>query len=276
MTIYGEFLFMENAVSGAVILMLTGKLCGCRKSAGAILAGSVMCGVYSFILFADIHWMIALMSKLVFSAAVVMVVFRPQNLRSLGKTAAIFYISSFLMGGITIALMYMTEVPGVAASGSLYLYGVRYLQIMTGILITAAAGSWLSAHLKEKACREAVMTDITIHIGEKSWELKAFVDTGNFLKDPVSGCPAVLISASAGRRILHDTGDESDARYCAIPYRSVGKKGVLHGMRPDRICIGEHAIRKVVLAFNEEDFAPWNGTHGYDVMLQQQLFEGRI
>ncbi len=286
MTVYGEFLFMENALSGAVILLLTGKLCGYKVEKGRrkystvpavyVVFGSIVCGIYAFILFADIHWAAALGSRLLFSAAVVAVVFRPSNVKAFGKTAAVFYIVSFLMGGITISLMYMTDLQGMTANGSIYFYGIRYLQIMAGILVSAAAGIWLADHLKEKMRKEAVMTDVSIHIGEHRWDLKAFVDTGNFLVEPVSGYPAVLVSAAAGKKIIKALGRGCGERCCVIPYRGVGRKGILYGLRPDGISVEGRRISKVVIALNEDDFAPWKGTDAYDVLLQQQLFEGRI
>lgn len=286
MIIYGEFLFLENAVSGAVILMLTGRLCGYRIKRGKhgsdkispliMTVGSIMCGAYAFVLFVNLHWAVALAGKLAFSAIVVQVVFRPATVKSFGRAVIAFYAVSFLMGGITIAIMYMTGAPGMSANGSLYLYGVKYLYIMVGILASAAIGTWLADNLKEKMHREAVITEIEIHIGEHEWDLKAFIDTGNFLKDPISGYPAVIVSASGERMILNELGDESESRCCVIPYRSVGRRGLLYGLRPDYIIVDGMELRKVVLAFSDDDFAPWNGTDEYDVLLQQQLLERGI
>lgn len=286
MIIYGEFLFLENAVSGAVILMLTGRLCGYRIKRGKrgsgkvspliMTVGSIMCGVYAFVLFVNLHWAVALAGKLAFSAIVVLTVFRPATTKSFGRAVIAFYAVSFLMGGITIAVMYMTGTPGMSANGSLYLYGVRYLHIMVGILVSAGIGIWLADSLKEKLHRETVITEIGIHIGEHGWKLKAFVDTGNFLRDPISGYPAVIVSASGERMILKELGEESESRCCVIPYRSVGRRGILYGLRPDYITVDGTELHKVVLAFSDDDFSPWHGTDEYDVLLQQRLLEGRI
>lgn len=279
MTIYGEFLFLENALSGAVILMLTGRLCGYRRdgrSAFRVTAGSIMCGAYAFILFVNMHWLVALLSKLAFSCAAVWLVFRPETRKSFLKTTAVFYIVSFLMGGITIAIMYMTGSPGMASNGSVYLYGINYLQIMTGIVITAVTGVWLAEHLKEKVHKETVMMEAEIHIGGHCWQVKALIDTGNFLSDPVSGYPAAVISSSVGRQILRSIGQESSKRCCLIPYRTIGKKGMMYGLRPDYVLAEGQELRKLVLAFSEEDFDPWKGSVNYDMLLNQHFFEGRI
>ena len=164
----------------------------------------------------------------------------------------------------------------MSANGSVYLYGISYLQIMTGVIVTAVSGIWLADHLKEKTHREAVMTETEIHIGVHRWKLKALIDTGNFLKDPVSGLPAAVISQSAGRMIIQEIGRESDSRYCLIPYRTIGEHGVLYGLRVDNVTAGDSDLGKMVIAFSEEDFDPWKGSVNYDMLLNQQIIEGRI
>lgn len=276
MTIYGEYLFLENAVSGAVILYLTEKLCGYRRSAVWLTIGSILCGVYSFIIFVPMNGFLSLVTKLGFSAALVLLVFRPSTRLGLVKTGITFYIVSFLMGGTTVALMYLTGMQGLSANGSVYVHQITYVQVMSGILVTGVLWVWLAEHLKEKIHREAVMAEVEIFIGENHWKARAFVDTGNFLADPVTGYPAILLSAGLGQKIMDTLQEEARLRSCIIPYQSVGKKGLLHGLRPDCIWIDGESLRQVVLAVSQENFRPWKGTESYEILLQQQLFEGRI
>ena len=66
MTVYGEVLFLENFITGWVILLLTGKLRGNSAGTMRVSVGAVMCGIYAFILFVPMHWMVALLSKMLF------------------------------------------------------------------------------------------------------------------------------------------------------------------------------------------------------------------
>lgn len=275
MTIYGEFLFMENALTGAVILIITGKLCGCGTGLRTA-AGSIMCGVYAFILLADLHWITSLISKLLFSAAVTGVSFGAGTVRLLLKRTAVFYIISFLMGGITIALMYMTGFSGMAANGSIYFHGIRYLQIAAGALVSLAAGIWFAGYVKERRHMEAVIMEAVLHAGSAELKLTALVDTGNSLKDPVTGYPAAVLSPEAGRILMDKLGDEAAERFCIIPFRTISGKGVMNGLRPDYIAADGKVICKSVVAFADCGFEPWKGTVKYDMLLNRQLFEGRI
>ena len=279
MTVYGEFLFLENALTGAVILVLTDRICGLPAGSGKYLritAGSIMCGVYAFILFADIHWFPALISKTVFSFAVTAVSFSVGTVRMLLKRTALFYIISFLMGGITIAVMYITGMPGMAANGSIYMYGIKYMQILAGVLVTLAAGLWLEGYIKGRRHMEAVIMEAVLHAGAVSMKVTALVDTGNSLKDPVSGFPAAVMSQTAGKILLDELGETAAERFCLIPFRTVSGNGMMQGLRPDHITAGGERIEKTVLAFAECDFEPWKGAVKYDMLLHRQIFEGRI
>jgi len=275
MTVYGEFLFLENAVSGAVILVLTGRLCGSRIKVMPVLLGSIACGAYAFILMVPLSSGASLLFKLLFSVAEVTAVFRPEAVKALVRLVSCFYIVSFLMGGITIALMYMTGIQGITANGSVYVHNVTYLNIVMGISVTCAAGIWLSDLLKDKILSGDVLTDIEICICGKSWTFRTFVDTGNFLTDPVTGYPAVLMHPGFSDEIKKLPYDEMCRRICILPFTSVGKKGVLQGMRPDYIKIEGRKVEEVVIAVSDTCFKPWKGIHRYQALIGQQLYEGR-
>lgn len=51
MVIYAEYLFLENALVGLVVLLLTKKFCGCFVSWNRLAVGRILCGFtpsYSF------------------------------------------------------------------------------------------------------------------------------------------------------------------------------------------------------------------------------------
>ena len=274
MVIYAELLFIENFITGWVILLLTGRLRGSNPKKWRVAAGSVMCGLYAFILFAPLHWLTALASKLLFSAAVVVTVFGKATWRSIIKTTATFYITSFLMGGVTIAMMYLLKIPGMTGNGSYVLKGATFLQIAAGVAATWYLGCWLSGLLREKITRNKVMRQVTIELAGRSWQLTALVDTGNSLKDPLTGWPVAVLSKAASEEIRKICDSEQFAKLSAIPYRTAGCAGIMFGLRPDCITVDGQKITEIILGFSERNFAPWRGTEKYDLLLHQQFLEG--
>lgn len=271
MTVYAEILFIENFITGAVILILTGKIRGIRAVKWRIAIGAVMCGIYAFILFVPLRWMAALVSKMLFSAAVVLAVFGISTWRGMLKTAGVFYIISFLMGGVTIALMYMMKIPGMTGNGSFMLKGTTFLQIAAGVSVTWYLGCWLTGLLREKMTKESVLRNAVIHIDDNTWEVKALIDTGNSLRDPATGYHVAVLSNSVGEQI-NQTWLKN--RLHVIPYKGIGGGGLLYGFRPDLLIVGDRQIDKIILAMSDDDFRPWNGTDKYDLLLHQQLLEG--
>lgn len=274
MTVYGELLFIENFIVGAMILILTGKLRGINSRNWRIATGAAMCGGYAFILFVPLHWLAALGTKMLFSAAVVAAVFGVSAWRSLLRTAGVFYAVSFLMGGVTIAMMYMLKLPGMTGNGSFVLKGASFLQIAAGVTAAWYLGCLLTKLLKEKNIKENVIREVEIHIADQSWKMKALIDTGNSLKDPVTGWPVAVLSKDLSEDIFRKCDSEQFAKLAVIPYRTVGKSGIMQGIRMDRIMVDGHPTEDVILGFGERNFGLWRGCEKYDLLLHQQFLEG--
>ena len=306
MVIYAEYLFLENAVTGGLILLLTGKISGlqCRKH--FLVLGSILCGFYSFVLFLDsLHPMLVLLSKLGFSAVTVFLVFRPGNPRNFARITLVFYLISFAMGGITIGLMYFVGVWGVTQNSSIYLGGLGYLYILLGCMVTYLIFSQFSNFIKGRLMKERTYADVRITMEGREVTVKGMVDTGNFLKDPLTGKPVMIISAAAARLILpNEIVEEAvkndqkkilsenlmNSRYAnrirPILYQSIGKeKGYMVGIRPDSVSITLHnnkeektmiASEGAVLAIYKGLFSGGQSDDEYSILLHPSMLEGGI
>ena len=274
MTVYGEVLFTENFITGLMILMLTGKLRGYQPEKWRLITGAVMCGIYAFVLLVPLHWLTALGTKLLFSAVTVVLVFGRATLRGIIKTAAVFYIVSFLMGGVTIAIMYMLKIPGMAGNGSYVLKGASFLQIAAGVAVTWYLGCRLAGLMREKVMKQQVLRRVTVQISGKEWELNALVDTGNSLKEPVTGFPVAVLSKNMSEKIQRECDSEQMIKVVAIPYRTVGRSSIMFGLKPDFAMIDGKVTTDIILGFGERNFSPWRGDEKYELLLHQQFLEG--
>ncbi len=273
MTVYGEVLFAENFITGWIILLITGNLCGHKVIKRRVAAGAIMCGMYAFVLFVPLHWVTALISKVLFSVIVVLSVFGKSTCRGILKTAGVFYTVSFLMGGVTIALMYMTKLPFVTDNGSFVMEGTTFLQLAAGVTSTWYLGNWLAVLLRERMYKQRVFRSVEVCIGGKQWKLKGFVDTGNSLKDPVTGKMVAVLSKEISAEISGELDAEQFGGFRFIPYRTVGRTGLITVIRPDTVSIDGSRAADVLLGLGERNFAPWRGEK-YDLLLHQQFLEG--
>ncbi len=90
---------------------------------------------------------------------------------------------------------------------------------------------------------------VVITRGNRSVSLTALLDTGNTLRDPLSGWPVLVVDASVGWKLLSMTEAEmkeplktiTSGAYQGlrlIPYHAVGQPaGLLLGIRADSVCI---------------------------------------
>lgn len=99
---------------------------------------------------------------------------------------------------------------------------------------------------------------VSILLGGKKMEITALLDTGNTLKDPITGLGVIVVDCEVAREIL-GLDRESLLRPVEtfqqrqlsglrlIPYSSVGQpSGMLLGMRVDRLEINGKKVEKIV------------------------------
>ena len=83
--------------------------------------------------------------------------------------------------------------------------------------------------------------------GEKIWQGRGLIDTGNSLKEPISGRPVHIVSSDVANAVT-----AGNAGYMAIPYRSMGNPcGILNGYRVDEITAGTVKRKGAVIAVND-------------------------
>jgi len=286
--IYAEYLFMENFITGVLILLLTGRICGKKIRRKNLIEGGMLCGIYSFVLFFDnMGYLLSIFCKIFFSIVVVVSVFElwPESgiirknllvreMKTGGRILLTFYLTSFAMGGITIAAMYFFSFPGVTNNGSVYLMGVSYINVVFGVAISYVLIDLFAKFVRRRVAVNRDYRDIAVELNGKSWNFKALVDTANFLREPITGKPVAIICKSAASLLLINCPPE---RFCIIPYKGIGKEGgIMEGFRADIAVVSDVRIEKPVFAIYDGEFNVKNKTEDYQILLHRELIEGGI
>ena len=111
---------------------------------------------------------------------------------------------------------------------------------------------------------------VELYLGNEKYQIKGMIDTGNGLRDPISGAPVNILDRYTARKLF---GEETlkDVRY--IPYQSIGKKaGVLPAIQFERMCIlkdTECWVEKPLIAISEEAISKGGE---YEMILNPNLF----
>ena len=191
--------------------------------------------------------------KIILSFAIIYISFNSKTIKSFARELLIFYLTSFTFGGVTFALLYFIS-PGKVLFQKGALVGIYPLKM---ILIGGIIGFIIIVisfkSIKNKIAKRDMMCIINITFEEKIVSLKAIIDTGNFLKEPISKKPVIIVEKNALKDlipadILNNLQDiingkmEISKKYLAkislIPFSALGtENGLLLGIKPDNFMI---------------------------------------
>ena len=111
--------------------------------------------------------------------------------------------------------------------------------------------------------KEEKSADIKVTLRNEAHKLIGLSDTGNLLKDPLSGKHVILVSENCalGKEITRT--EDIYKRY--IPYRDVSGEGVLKGILPKEILINDVQVSAIVATTKAKSF------DGYDALIPSAL-----
>lgn len=252
MIVYGEFLFLENFITGAFLLILTGLLLGEKLYKRRIFIASLICGAAGFTLFVAAMGIAALALRIGIAAAVVALAFGIGSPKLLTAKTVLFLALSLLSGGTVMALMLWQQIPSLSGVGAFYIQPLTYLRLSCfGVLAFGFSYSAVRI-IKSLRIRSELCGTAYVNIGGEQLEFSAMIDSGNYLKDPLCGRPVVLIGKKAAEKLREFAQEE---RYIAIPFSGAGvKNGILDGIRSEGVSFGGGAPKSAVLAFYDGDF----------------------
>ena len=277
--VYIDVLFATNLVVNYLLLLATGRLAGRAISPGKLVLASGLGAFYAAsALVSPLTAAYSLPARLAFGLFMVALSFPGQKLQSFLTVAVSFYLCSAMAAGTAMALeAHRTGVLlnglVVRASDSVARWWIVAvsLAVLSLFPVIARAGGFQPG-------RKLPLLGLELEVGGRTLPLTGLVDTGNNLRDPVSGLPVVVVDWEPLRKIMPgdvsafftstwDSMPETLAstpmgkRLRLIPYESVsGKKGVLPGFRPDHLVIvekdGERVTKDAVVGVSGERLSP--------------------
>ncbi|MDY3846100.1 MAG: sigma-E processing peptidase SpoIIGA [Eubacteriales bacterium] len=248
--LYADVLFLINFCMDFFSLYLTAKILRMRYKIYFMILACTIAGVYSVI--SVIYSGNGIFGYIIdFLAAFVITYvafFGIKNLRTYMKITAVFYLTSFLLGGIiTVLYRLLNE---VVKSGNISEPDGVLKAI---IFILLGAISAVCINISNRILHDAIKArsvSLKLTIDSKKTTVEALVDSGNFLRDPISGKQVIVVSMQAVEQMLpfdirriikSDCFDVSDIspgsakRIRLIPARGIGGTKTYIGISPDEI-----------------------------------------
>lgn len=275
MVIYGEYLFLENFISGLIITYFTGKIAGCPAGRLRLTLCGLLCGAFSFTMFASLPGIVSAGSKLLFAMTAAVSAFDWKGLRQTAALAALFLIVTVFYGGTAVALLSFFGWQGTVCGAGVYLPRATYLTVSAAAVCALLFLQLAVSLIRTKRQASRTLTAAAVSMGGKTWKVTGFIDSGNLLREPLSGRPVALVGKTLMEEMLDGLSD-ADTRYAAVPYRAVGTEhGLLDGWRADHIIFEGRQVDQPVLAvWGDGRFLP--GQSEEQILLPAEMLERGI
>ena len=297
MTVYLDIVLLENLCMNYIILFATGYIMKLKMKQLRLVLSAMLGGIYAVIAYIKILPIYSSFAmKILLSVLMVHIAYNSKNIKNLLKQLVVFYLTSFAFGGAAFALLYFVRPQDILIRNGVYVgtYPIKIALLggIVGFIITYIAFKVVKTKLHKKD----IIYNIEIHIKEKTLKLKAMLDTGNMLKDPISGMPVIVVAKQELYSILPKKlldnidkliGGEAEnlleqveekeifTRFRMIPFSSVGKQnGIMLGFKSDQVVIEKedetHMKNNVIIGiFNQ------NLGKNYSALIGMDLLEER-
>lgn len=259
MTIYIDVVLIENLIMNYIILFATGIIIKTKIKHIKLILSSLVGAIYSVLAYMSILQIYtSIILKFILSIIIVYIAYNPQNIRIMWKDLLIFYLTSFVFGGAAFSLIYIVKPQEILMKNGLFLGTYPLKTIILGTILSFGIIITAFKIVKTKISPKDMYCIIEINIDEKNIITKAMIDTGNLLKEPITGKPVIVLEQTLLYNIipseilnnienilggdLDKIPDEIRNKYCSklklIPFTSLGKEnGMLIGINAKSVKI---------------------------------------
>ncbi|WP_425446994.1 sigma-E processing peptidase SpoIIGA [Dethiothermospora halolimnae] len=296
MTIYAEYLLLENAIINFIILYVTKRFTRTDTNKIRLIISSLIGGIYTFVVFyPSLMFMAKFIMKFIVSILMIIVAFNPYTLKKFLKLISTFYVVTFVFAGAALALFYLSDIQIFVGKGIFYIrdFPIKKLIFAVGISWILIKGTL--GFIQSKIGKEKLFIPIEINLNNRNVKLNALVDTGNSLKDPISDRPVIIVEFKAIQDLLPIKVQDIFLKYKEnnldvvstvmsksnreisfrlIPFKSIGKdNGMLLGFKPDKVILRDEdnkILSEIIVGIYNNSLSP---NHEYMALLHPEILK---
>lgn len=266
--LYVDSLFLINFCMNLYLLAIVNRAVWRTATRKRLISGAAAGAalyIVPFLLSGPV-WLKVIIGFVPGAVIMILITFQVKNLKAFFKIAEKLMLYTFLTGGILLFLI--RRIPGVREA----------LVNVMGIMVMGAFIFLYLSYRRERKDRKSNLCRVTLITGGAQIALDALLDTGNSLREPISGKPVSILDKAVFEELCmvskNDAMEEIPAGYRVIPYHSIGKKrGILQGYLIPEMIIESEGITKIckdVYVGISEDITASDGV--YKMILNPQIF----
>lgn len=251
-TVYADLLFLINFSMDFLCLFLVARLLSRPFSLLRVVLSSTFGGLYSVVsLFSPIEtwgWFF----DIIFCIFMCLIAFfrRKEGIGSLVLSSAVFFLASMLLGGIMTAIFNLMNRANPPLDSFTDDQGMP-LWLFALVAALASAITWIGGRFLRRRA-QIPAAQVEIRLGNRKAVIHAMCDSGNLLRDSISGKPVIVSDVKNAINLLpanceaikewnaetvHSLPPDIAARVRLIPTSSVGSDGIMLALRPDSVTI---------------------------------------
>lgn len=259
LVVYADILVILNLIVDYFLLSVSAAILRVKLSVFRQLASAAVGALSSLYIFApNLGIIIDVIFRAAVCAVMVLCAFGFRGAKRFLRAAGVLFLVTCGFGGIMSAVWSIFKPHGMTVVNS-----VVYFNISPAVLIGVSVITYLLFMLLKaifsRTSELAERCEITVTAEEKSITMDAIVDTGNSIKDYLSGSEVIIADREFVKALLGsdspDTDTRLNSRYRILPLSTVSGGGTLDGFRCDSAVIsnGERTVKleKPILAVSK-------------------------
>ena len=131
--------------------------------------------------------------KIMLSFAIIYVAFKPATVKLFIKHVVIFYLTSFTFGGVAFALLYFVRPQDILFQDGVLIGTYPIKMILAGGIVGFLIITMAFKNIKGRMSKNDMYCNVKIYSKEKYVNITAIIDTGNFLREPITKMPVIVV-----------------------------------------------------------------------------------
>lgn len=242
--IYIDVLFIVNLIADFLLIQATAFFIKQKVPLTKTFFASLLGALYASVAF-FLPGGTGIYLPLTFGVSLFMLLcaFGKRKLRLFLKSVAVFYVISFVLAGIGMGISFLAPV-NVFVKGGIFYADVNVYQLLAAFLICVPLVHIVIGFVRNIRIKSNFLYRITIEKDGKSITATALLDSGNFLKDPISQISILVAEWKAVSPLFPEENFLDCIAACAgefsyIPLKTVNGTGGMFVFRPDRVVSDE-------------------------------------
>lgn len=289
-TVYVDILVFTNFLIDYFLLLLTASLSKLQKKRWRLIVSAAVASLSSLLIFApELSAPLEISINLAVSAVIVLIAFGFKNKIRFLKNTVIFYAANVVLAGGTLLLWSVFKVKGAVVRNGAVFYNVSPVTLVATTTAVYIVTIIVSKIIKRRQQLNSEC-EITLALDGKNVTLNGLVDSGNLLRDMLTGNPVIVchfdkVKDLFDEKMQHilskknfEMGFYEDivssgfsSRFRLIPFESVDSSGIMTAFVLDSAQIKTkencEKIDEIIMAITHKKIAGGE----FDVLISPEL-----